>query len=221
MPATILEAGTSELIQKHFALAKKQRSCANFRGNAKKSYFLPQQRYPYVLAWFYLTKLAMFVYTNLLMQISIHSRREIKTSFWRKFERLLLVVHLSYLHEKQLLMKLLFEKQQTYANLLLGLVLANYTVTRCVNPCRPVLKHGEILIQRRVDSRLDKTRPVALKVWSSPIFNEQDPIVKLKASTLQADRRMLTFLVLMGFVRIATLCLQQRVAFTTFVLVKK
>ena len=35
-------------------------------------------------------------------------------------------------------MKLLFENQQNLANLLLGLTPANYTPTRCVNPCRPV-----------------------------------------------------------------------------------
>ena len=31
--------------------------------------------------------------------------------------------------------ELLFEKQQIYANLLLGLTLANYTPTQCLNPC--------------------------------------------------------------------------------------
>ena len=58
-----------------------------------------------------------------------NSRREIET-FWRKFEEMLLVVHPSYLHKKIMLMKLLFENQQTYANLLLGLMLANYAPTR-------------------------------------------------------------------------------------------
>ena len=71
------------------------------------------------------------------MQNSIHSRKEKKT-FWKKFEKILLVVHLSFLHGKQLSMKLLFEIQQFYANLLLGLTLANYTPTRWFNPCRPV-----------------------------------------------------------------------------------
>ena len=39
---------------------------------------------------------------------------------------MLLVVHLSFLHEKQLLKKLLIDNEQTYANLLWGLTLANY-----------------------------------------------------------------------------------------------
>ena len=136
------------------------------------------------------------------MQNPIHSLKDMKT-FWKKFETML-VVHLSFLHAKQLLMKLLIENQQTYANLLLGLTLANYTPTRCVNPCRPVFIRVGISIQKRVDSHLDKTKPAALKIWSRPISNEQDQNVKLKASLQQADRRKLTASVLMGFVLIAT-----------------
>ena len=49
-----------------------------------------------------------------------------------------LVVHLSFLHAKQLLMKLSTESLQTYANLLLGLMPANCIPIRRVNPCRPV-----------------------------------------------------------------------------------
>ena len=155
-----------------------------------------------------LPNMATFAYTKLLMQYSIHSRKEIKT-FWKKFEKMLLVVDLSFLHAKQLLMKLFFESLQTYANLLLGLTLANYIPTRCDNPCLPVLIRVGIWTQRRVNSHLDKTRPVALKIWLCLIFNEQDLIVKLRASSLQADRRKLTASVLMGFVPIAILCLKQ------------
>ena len=117
-------------------------------------------------------------------------------------------------------MKLLSESLQTYANLLLELMPANYTPTRCANPCPPVFIRFGISIQTPVDSHLDKTRPVALKIWSCFIFNVQDLIVKLRASTLQADRRKLIASVLMGFVLIATLCLKQWDAFTTFVPVK-
>ena len=104
--------------------------------------------------------------------------------------------------------------------LLLELMPANYTPTRCANPCPPVFIRVGISIQKTVDSHLDKTRPVALKKWSCLIFNVQDLIAKLRASTLQADRRKLIALVLMGFVLIAILCLKQWVAFTTFVPVK-
>ena len=45
-------------------------------------------------------------------------------------------------------------------------------------------------------------------------------VVKLRAFTLQADRRKLIASVLMGFVMIAILCLKQWVVFTTFVFVK-
>ena len=118
---------------------------------------------------------------------------------------MLLVVSLSFLHAKQLLMKLSIESLQTYASLLLGLMPANYIPIRCVNPCLPVFIHVGIAIQRRVDLRLDKTRPAALKNLPCPISNEQDHSENIKASLQQVDRRKLTASVLMGFVLIPTL----------------
>ena len=70
----------------------------------------------------------------------------------------------------------------------------------------------------RFTPRQNKTRSFENLVMSC--FNVQDLIVKLRASTLQADRRKVITLVLMGFVLIATLCLKQWVAFITFVTVK-
>ena len=101
-----------------------------------------------------------------------------------------------------------FENLQTYANLLLGLMPANYLPTRCVNVCLPVFLSVGIWIQRRVDSHLDKTRPEFLKIWSCPFSHEHDQNVKLKASLKKADSKKLTDSVLMGFVLIATLCLK-------------
>ena len=140
-------------------------------------------------------------------------------TYCKKFEKTLLVVHLSFLHAKHLLMKLLCESLQTYANLLLGLIPANCTSTWRVNLCPTVFTRTGISVQKPVDSQLDKTRTVALTIWSCLIFNERDLIVKLRASTLQTDRK-LTALVLIGFVFIAILCLKQWVAFTSFVPVK-
>ena len=88
-------------------------------------------------------------------------------------------------------------------------------------PCRPVFLRVGISIQKRVDSYLDKTRPAALKIWSCLIFNEQDQNVEFKASLQQADRRELTASVLMVFVLMATLRLEPRTGFITFVPVKK
>ena len=133
------------------------------------------------------------------------SQRQIKT-YWKKIEKTLLVIHLSLLHAKQLLMKLLSDTVQTYANLLLGLMPANYTPTRCVNSFPRVFIRVGISIQKPVDSHFDKTRPVALKIWSCLIFSVQDLIVKLRASTLQVDRLKLTASVLMGFVHRAIIC---------------
>ena len=134
---------------------------------------------------------------------------------------MLLVVHLSFLHEKHWLQKLLIENQQTFAKLLLGMTRTNYTTARCLNPCRPVFIRVAISIQKPVDSHLDKTWPAALKNWSCAIFNEQDQKVKMKVSLQQVDIIILTALVLVAFVLIATLFLRSWVAFTTSVLVKK
>ena len=117
-------------------------------------------------------------------------------------------------------MKLLFQSLQTYANLLLRFMPANYILTRCVNPCLPVFIRVGISIQKRLDSHFDKTRPAALKIWSCPISNERDQNVKLKASLHQAYRTKSTALVLMGFVLIATLCLKPWVPSTTSIPVK-
>ena len=92
--------------------------------------------------------------------------------FVKKDEKMFLVLHLSFFYEKQLLMKLLFKNQQYNANILLGLTLANYTLTRCINSYRPVFIRVGISIQKPVDSHLDKTSPVALKIWSCLTFNE-------------------------------------------------
>ena len=138
----------------------------------------------------------------------------------KKMRKTMLGAHLSFLHTKQLLIKLLSESLPTYANLLLELLPANYARTRCAKPCPRVSIRVEISIQKPVDSHLDKTRPVASKIWSCLIFNVQDLIVKLRASTLQADRKKIFASVFMCFVLIAILCLKQCVAFTTFVPVK-
>ena len=92
--------------------------------------------------------------------------------FSKKLEKMFMVVHLSFLHEKQLLMKVSFEKQPAYANLLFGLMRVNYTPTRCVNPCRPIFISVWISIQRQKDIRLVITGPTALKIWSCPFFRD-------------------------------------------------
>ena len=73
----------------------------------------------------------------------------------------------------------------------MGLIPTNYNPTRCANPCPPFFIRVRILIQKPVDSHLDKTKPVALKKWSCLFFNIQDLIVQLRDSTLQAGRKKL------------------------------
>ena len=97
---------------------------------------------------------------------------------------------------------------------------AKHTSTRCVNPFPPVSIRVGISIQKPAGSHLVKTKPKAFIIWSWQIFNERDLIVKIRASTLQAYRRKLTDLVLMGFVLNAILCLKHWVASITSVPVK-
>ena len=103
-----------------------------------------------------------FVYKNLPMRKSILPQRNIKT-YWQIFDKTSLLVQLSFLHSNQLLMNFLFKSLQTYANLLLGLMQANYTLARCVNPCPLVFIRVGISIQKPVDSNHYHKRPVALK----------------------------------------------------------
>ena len=77
-------------------------------------------------------------------------------------------------------MEFLSESLQTYANLLLGLMPANYTTTRCVNPCPPVFIRVGISIQKPIESHLDRTRPVALKKWMS-YFQRTRPDCKIES----------------------------------------
>ena len=180
----------------------------------KNSCFLPWQKCRYNKAWLYFTRAGHDLLSQIYWcKILSVGDKDLLEKSWE----MLLVVHLSFLHRTQLLMKILFENQQTYANLLLGLMPVNYTPTGCVKPCRPVFISVGISIQKRVHSHLDKTRPAAWRIWSCPISNEQDQNVKLSASLQQAERRKLTASVLMGFVLIGTLFLKPLIALTTSV----
>ena len=92
------------------------------------------------------------------MQNSIHSRKEIKT-FWQKIREVVVGGPSIVFARKAVVDELLFESLQTYANLLLELMPANYTPTRCANPCPPVFIRVGISIQKRVDSHLDQQDP--------------------------------------------------------------
>ena len=109
-------------------------------------------------------------------------------------------------------MKIYYENQQTYAKLMVEVMPAKYTYTRCNNACQRFFLHAGICIQRLVGSRLDKIKPAAAKKRSDPIFREKDQNVKMKASVQQADERKINALVLMCFVCYETLCLKQWVA---------
>ena len=88
---------------------------------------------------------------------------------------MLLVAHLSFSHAKQLLLKLLFENLQTYVNIMLELISANYIPTRCVNPCPPVFIRVGISIQKRVDSHLEKSKTCRFENMVLSYFQRSRP----------------------------------------------
>ena len=113
------------------------------------------------------------------------------------------------------------QKSTNKCKSIVGLLLANYTPTRCGNQRQPIFIRVGISVRRRVDSDLDRTRPSGLEIWSCPFSKDQKENVKLKVSIDQAHKRKLTVSVLMGFALIRTLCLKRWVSFTTFVSVRK
>ena len=103
--------------------------------------------------------------------------------FWKKIrEDVVGGPSIVFTRKAMKLMKFLFENQKTYGIFLLGLMQANYTPTRCVNPYRRVFIRIGISNKKRVNSYLDTTRPAALKIWSCLICKGQDQNMKFKAS---------------------------------------
>ena len=100
-------------------------------------------------------------------------------------------------------------------------MLANYIHIRLIIPYPPVFIRVGMSIQKHVGSHLHKTRPVTLKKWLCPIFNEQDQIAKSRASIQKADRRKSTASGLNISVLNATPCSKQSGAVTTFVRFRK
>ena len=137
---------------------------------------------------------------------------------WRRSEKMLLVVLLSFLHAKQLLMKPLLGNQGIFTGPKLELMLVNFTQTQCAKPCRLDCTRTGIWIQKPVDSHFDKTKPVASKIWSYFSFSDRDLNVKLKVFIQVADRRKLTVFLWMDFVHTAIQYLKLRVAFIVFAL---
>ena len=130
---------------------------------------------------------------------------------------MLLLVSLSFLHAKQLLMKVFFDSLQLYASQLWGLMPANYNPSRFVNQCPPVNIRSGISMHRHLDSHPDKTRHVALEMRSCPVFKEQDKIAELRPSIQQVDRRKLTASVLIVLIFLVTLCSKLWATFNAFV----
>ena len=67
---------------------------------------------------------------------------------------------------KAVFFKTFIRKSINICKSIVGIDLAKVIHIRCVNLCPPFFVRVGISIQRQIDSHLDKTRPVALKLWS-------------------------------------------------------
>ena len=160
------------------------------------------------------------VYVNLPMQNFIRPLKEIK-SCSRKPDMTWWVDHPMCSRIKQSLTKFSFGNRLICATQLLVLMRVNCIPIKRVSLCQKDFTRVEVLIQWPADLHRDRTRPAALKIWSCPIFNEQDQNVKLKAPIKHTDREKFTASVLMGFVLIGTLSSMLWVVFITFAPARK
>ena len=88
---------------------------------------------------------------------------------------MLLVIFLLFLHAKQLLMKLFFGSLYHYSR---------------GQPTPWSFYWLSFLIQRRVDSHFEKTRPVPLKIWYCLVFNKQYQAAKPETFLQQAHKKI-------------------------------
>ena len=86
----------------------------------------------------------------------------------------------------------------------------NNTATQCVNANQLVILHVGMSFQSQRGSRYDKTRIVALEIWSYAVFKVQDENVKLEASMKQAESLKLTPSLMKVFVLTATLFFKKK-----------
>ena len=97
---------------------------------------------------------------------------------FRKFNKMLLVVALLFLHRKQFLMKFSFESLPTYEKQLWGLMLAKRTPIRCFHPCPPVFIRVGISMSQQVDSHLDKNKSRTFEKMVMSYFQQTRPDCK-------------------------------------------
>ena len=120
-----------------------------------------------------------------------------------------------------LLINFFFEKSPIRCKSIVGIDASQEHPYLMCQPMPTGFLRVRISIHRQIVLHLDKTRPIALNIWSFSIISEQDQIAKSRASLQQAHRKKLAASVLMAFFLLATLCLKPWAAFITFVSVKK
>ena len=123
------------------------------------------------------------------MQISIHSRKEIKT-FWKKIREDVVGGPAIISTRKAVVDETFARKSTNNFKSVVGIdasQLYPYSMFQLMPTGLRLMRFG-ISIRERVEPHLYKTRPGALEIWSCHISNQPDQNMKLKASLQQADR---------------------------------
>ena len=158
-----------------------------------------------------------FVCTFSPVQILIPSQEAMKICF-QSFENNWLNNHHQCLQIKLLLTTLTSTSPQVFANRLLEQMLANFTLTQCVNLRLQDSAHSMGAMQIYKNSSPVRTNLEASKIWSCCIFSEWDRNAELRIFTKQEFRKSLIASIHMVFVDFATQCLKQCV-FSNFTVV--
>ena len=90
---------------------------------------------------------------------------------------MLLLAHLSYLHENQLLAKLFFSKSNKLMQFFVGNDGSQPHLYLMCQPMPPVFMRIGILILGQVESYLDNTRPVVLKIFTTNRSKVQNQVL--------------------------------------------
>ena len=94
----------------------------------------------------------------------------------------------------------IFTRKLTNTGMRFGVLTpAIYTKSHCVNSFQQDIIHVRVSFSRSVETHHDKSRPVAFKECSCPLFNEHKQIVNKKNSKQQGRKRQGACLSIGGF----------------------
>ena len=158
-------------------------------------------------------------YTNLLMQNSIHSRKEIKT-FSKKFERRLLAVQLSFFTRKAVVDETFIRKSANICKSIVGMDASQLYPYSMSHPLPTGLSARWDLTSEtaRFTPRQNMTRSFGNMIMS--YFQTTRPECEIESFFTTGRQKKIDCFSVDGFFLIVRLCLKPWVAFATPVLVR-